>query len=217
MNDLNKIAISQLFTIALVVAIIVYILYNSMNECGVRRFKRCIDLPENERFKCKESFQSNEVTKTLCNMLWPVGSIYMTIEDDSPSSLFPNTTWEEIKSGVLIQSVGNGSENAGMIYGNNTLTTDNIPEHKHGILSIYDDCNYNTASLTDGYGMRSIFPDGDSTKTPYDTMSIPNDRSTSIENSKDCPRRTTYTENQETKSEPINVKHITVHVWKRTG
>ena len=90
-------------------------------------------------------------------MLWPVGSIYMTIEDDNPSSLFPNTTWEEIKSGVLIQSVGNESENAGMIYGSNTLTTDNIPEHKHGILSIYDDCNYNT-------DMGSIFPGGDTTK-----------------------------------------------------
>lgn len=217
MNDLNKIVISQLFTIALVVAIIVYILYNSMNECGVRRFKRCIDLPENERFKCKESFQSNEVTKTLCNMLWPVGSIYMTIEDDNPSSLFPNTTWEEIKSGVLIQSVGNGSEKAGMIYGSNMLTTDNIPEHKHGILSIYDDGNYNTAALTKDYGLRSIFPDNDTSKTPYDVMSIPNDRSANIENSKDSPRRTTYTENQETKSEPINVKHITVHVWKRTG
>lgn len=66
------------------------------------------------------------------NMVYPVGSIYMSVNSTSPASLFGGT-WEQIKDRFLL-SAGN-SYTAGSTGGEaqHTLTVDEMPSHKHGV------------------------------------------------------------------------------------
>lgn len=40
----------------------------------------------------------------IIDIIYPVGSIYMSVNTTDPSSLFPNTTWEKIENRFLLSS-----------------------------------------------------------------------------------------------------------------
>ena len=77
----------------------------------------------------------------IVNLIYPVGSIYMSVNSTSPASLFGGT-WVQLKDRFLIgagDSHANGSTGgaesksytpAGTV-GNTTLTIDQIPSHDH--------------------------------------------------------------------------------------
>ena len=67
----------------------------------------------------------------LLNNVYPVGSIYMSVNNTSPSTLFGGT-WEQIKDTFLL-SAGD-TYNAGTTGGEatHTLTIDETPSHTHG-------------------------------------------------------------------------------------
>ena len=64
------------------------------------------------------------------NMVYPVGSIYMSVNSTSPASLFGGT-WEQIKDRFLL-AAGN-TYAAGSTGGEatHTLTVDEMPKHAH--------------------------------------------------------------------------------------
>ena len=66
----------------------------------------------------------------LLNNIYPIGSIYMSINETNPSSLFGGT-WEQIKDTFLL-SAGDTYE-AGSIGGEaeHALTIEEIPAHAH--------------------------------------------------------------------------------------
>lgn len=65
------------------------------------------------------------------NAIYPVGSIYMTLDCRHPDSLFPGTTWERLELRFLIGS-GDGYD-TGATGGEawHTLTQDEMPAHGH--------------------------------------------------------------------------------------
>lgn len=67
----------------------------------------------------------------LLNLIYPVGSIYMSARDVSPAS-FLGGTWEQIKDRFLL-SLGDTYNTAGATGGEatHTLTTDEMPSHNH--------------------------------------------------------------------------------------
>lgn len=81
----------------------------------------------------------NEILAAVGDVLYPVGSIYISVNDTNPSTLFGGT-WEEIKGRFL---VGEGSNEqtgdallnltAGATGGetNHTLTVNEMPSHSH--------------------------------------------------------------------------------------
>lgn len=84
-------------------------------------------------------------TKNLWEMIYPVGSIYMSVSSTSPSILFGGT-WEQIQDRFLISSGstyagGSTGGSASVNYtpsgtvGNHTLTTSEMPSHAHGLNS----------------------------------------------------------------------------------
>lgn len=90
-------------------------------------------------------------------LMYPVGSIYMSTTDTDPSVFFPGTTWEQLKNRFLLgasglddaeilYSVGDtgGSTSISGTTGSHTLTTSEIPSHSHGL-------NGHTHSYTDYY------------------------------------------------------------------
>lgn len=73
-----------------------------------------------------QTFQAN-----LINLVYPVGSIYMSVNNVSPQT-FLGGTWEQIKDRFLL-SAGD-TYSSGSIGGeaNHTLTTEELASHNHG-------------------------------------------------------------------------------------
>ena len=95
----------------------------------------------------------------LIDVIYPVGSIYMSVSETNPGSLFAGTTWEKITGRFLLGS-GSPSDNTdltfgplrndGYNFGNGTkggqytqaLTVDQMPYHNHSSSSSYSGANF---------------------------------------------------------------------------
>ena len=89
------------------------------NSFGVNCF------PKNEK-----SLEING--KTIFDMVYPVGSVYVSVNATNPSALFGGT-WEQIKDRFLLSA--GGTYKAGATGGEAThvLTVDEMPRHNHSI------------------------------------------------------------------------------------
>lgn len=76
--------------------------------------------------------------------VYPIGSIYMSVNNVNPATLFGFGTWEQIKDRFLLSSgntyiAGNTGGNSSVNYtpagsvGNHTLTVNEIPNHNHSV------------------------------------------------------------------------------------
>lgn len=68
---------------------------------------------------------------TVIDTIYPVGAIYISTVNTSPSTLFPNTTWSQLKDRFLLgagttYTAGNTGGSATV-----TLTLNQIPSHTH--------------------------------------------------------------------------------------
>lgn len=87
------------------------------------------------------------VDNMILNAVYPVGSIYMSVNSTSPATLFGGT-WEAISQGRTLVGVGTGTDINGdtMTWTAeaeggeylHTLTIDEMPSHSHGLLGGYD-------------------------------------------------------------------------------
>ena len=66
----------------------------------------------------------------LNNLIYPVGSIYMSVNDVNPATLFGGT-WEKIKDAFLLASGDVYSNGATGGEATHTLTKDEMPSHTH--------------------------------------------------------------------------------------
>ena len=81
--------------------------------------------------------------KTLLNLIYPVGSIYMSVNSTSPAALFGGT-WAQLKDRFLIGAGDTYSNGATGGEATHTLSVDEIPSHNHSY-GVYDASS--TASL----------------------------------------------------------------------
>lgn len=128
----------------------------------------------------------------LVEFLYPVGSLYVSFDATSPAERFGVGTWESIVNRFLYCS-----DESGTTGGSRLITIENLPAHSHGILSRYDDLNYNVGFT-------------DTLQSPYNSM--PSDTGAN-ESDK---RRTTYTENVGSGAEYMP-EYMTVFAWRRTA
>ena len=76
-------------------------------------------------------------------MIYPIGSVYLTMDGKDPKELFPGTTWKWISEGKFLVGIGQGTdrknltkqfnsgENKGEYY--HWLKSEELPPHKHKI------------------------------------------------------------------------------------
>lgn len=93
---------------------------------------------------------TEELNDTILNLIYPVGSIYLSIGNIQPDTLFPNTQWQRISQGKFIAGVGTGmdtnSNTATISAGDDrvipvehsgtyvhTLCAEEMPSHTHTI------------------------------------------------------------------------------------
>lgn len=126
----------------------------------------------------------------VLNLLYPIGSIYMSVNSTDPGTLFGGT-WEAIED-VFLLGAGN-TYNVGATGGEatHTLTIEEIPPHNHHILTNNDD--FNNSSGGGNYGTSH-----DGTTAWYQT--------------------TWYTENTGGGQAHNNMPpYLAVYMWKRTA
>lgn len=84
-------------------------------------------------------FKSKGVTRKLVDLVYPVGSLYMSTNSTNPSTLFGGT-WEPYAQGRTIIGAGTGNDGstsmsftAGQIGGEyvHKLTVNEMPSHQH--------------------------------------------------------------------------------------
>lgn len=95
--------------------------------------------------------------KKLSDILYPIGSIYLSVNNINPGSLFGGT-WEQIKDTFLLACGDN--HQAGSTGGeeNHTLTTDEIPVHTHKQNSHkHKSLRYTTAKIAAGKNYMAVF------------------------------------------------------------
>jgi yadA domain protein len=101
----------------------------------------------------------------LAGQLYPIGSIYMNVNNVEPSSIFGGS-WERMPSGRMLVNSGDDF-NLGQIGGEkeHRLTEDELASHSHDVNNI----NGNTTSTAKLVGKfsSSIRPNGDITDVPY--------------------------------------------------
>lgn len=101
----------------------------------------------------------------LAGQLYPVGSIYMNVNNVEPSAIFGGS-WERMPSGRMLVNSGDGFS-LGQIGGEkeHRLTEDELASHSHDVNNI----NGNTTSTAKLVGKfsSSIRPNGDITDVPY--------------------------------------------------
>ena len=80
---------------------------------------------------------AREQLANIGKTVYPVGSIYISVTDTSPASLFGGT-WEQLKDRFLLAA--GDSYAAGSVGGTaeHTLTVDEIPKHRHASDSYMD-------------------------------------------------------------------------------
>jgi hypothetical protein len=83
---------------------------------------------------------ATHVSETI-NLIYPVGSVYMSMYATNPGSLFPGTTWINIGGGYVLAGVGTGVDSNGITRAlgagynggeyQHTLSIAEMPAHKH--------------------------------------------------------------------------------------
>lgn len=143
----------------------------------------------------------------IFNLIYPIGSIYMSVNPGSPQALFGGT-WEQIKDTFLL-AAGNTYE-AGEEGGEatHTLTTQEMPYHRHGSSILLNQSGYSQTSnpwelYIDNINEITGFK---STNGTAGTLTDVNYRQL---------RPTTYTGNSNAHNNMP--PYLAVYVWKRTA
>lgn len=87
------------------------------------------------QFSGAVSFTSNAAKLSICNAIYPVGSIMIRADSTDPATLFPGSTWEQIKDRFLLAK-GDTYTTVGNTGGNASVA---LPSHTHSIVgnSVY--------------------------------------------------------------------------------
>lgn len=106
---------------------------------------------------------SLHLAQEIFNIMWPVGSIYLSDNPTNPSNKFGGT-WKRLKDGFLYCTANDNSDcNQGNLHGkadttSTTLTVDQIPSHTHRQRSRGGDGNI--AQSGDGIGAEFLGTSG---------------------------------------------------------
>ena len=143
--------------------------------------------------KIKEYVQSS-LSNNLVDTIYPIGSIYMSVNNVSPSILFDGT-WEQIKDTFLL-SAGDDYA-AGQTGGEaeHILTVNEMPSHNHRLKTDINNPTYNVTwsewfEYTDGWTQEAGETESPATHTTSTGGDMPHNN---------MP------------------PYLTVYMWKRTG
>lgn len=107
---------------------------------------------------------STNNNSSICDLIYPVGSIYLSVNSINPSTLFGGT-WEEIAKGRTLVGVDTNDVDFNIVKKTggekvHKLTIDEMPSHKH-------DMNFGTSSSSNNFGGGLIYTGVDGKNTAF--------------------------------------------------
>lgn len=99
-------------------------------------------------WRMEEPFDLTQIRQTMLNAVYPVGSIYMSVNSTSPSSLFGGT-WVQLKDRFLLGAGDTYSNGATGGAATHTLTAAEMPGHTHTVGAHSHGLKNHTHSLND--------------------------------------------------------------------
>lgn len=106
--------------------------------------------------------------KTIADIIYPVGSIYLSVNSTDPSTIFGGT-WEQIKDQFLLSAGDTYTAGATGGEATHTLTVNEMPSHSHNV-SWQDNCP--PWVQAGGYGQITPTPTGNANKINLGGLSI---------------------------------------------
>lgn len=106
--------------------------------------------------------------KTIVDIIYPVGSIYISVNSTDPSTIFGGT-WEQIKDQFLLSAGDTYTAGATGGEATHTLTVNEMPSHSHNV-SWQDNCP--PWVQAGGYGQFTPTPTGNANKINLGGLSI---------------------------------------------
>ena len=86
-------------------------------------------------------FNLSELNTYLLNLLYPIGSMYLSVNSTSPATLFGGT-WKQVGAGYYIMTATSGATETGgsLTSGSTTLTASQsgLPSHNHSFAGVND-------------------------------------------------------------------------------
>ncbi len=148
----------------------------------------------------------------IVDLIYPVGSIYMSVNETDPTTLFGGT-WEQIKDTFLLSSGENYINGATGGEAKHLLTSEEVPAHSHrayGYTGDTDDWSFMTIKRTNRAKTQVA------TSTSSGKYAFTNTSTSNLDNP--YPTRTDI-DNRTTENEPFNnmPPYLVVNVWKRTA
>ena len=144
--------------------------------------------------------------------IYPVGSIYMSVNDTNPSTLFGGT-WARITGKFLLAATDGGSSGASQAAGNtggeatHAITTSEMPQHRHSVDQQYlhrlDSSDNNYANYGDGGSLSGWdLQIADSNNTGVTRLGIPS-----------------FNTNNSGSGNAMSIMppYLSVYVWQRTA
>lgn len=101
---------------------------------------------------CNETLKSNS---QIVNLIYPVGSIYMSVNSTNPGTLFGGT-WEKLKDRFLLGAGDTYSLGATGGEANHTLTTDEMPSHSHSASTSSNGSHTHSVYSTDTWSNNAV-------------------------------------------------------------
>lgn len=191
-------------------------------------YKINLNLPKGEKGEQGESGSQGNVSE-LVNLIYPVGSIYMSVNSVNPSTLFAGTTWEQWGGGRVPVGIGNngetnyttaeqtgGSENSVASH-NHTQNSHNHSQNAHRH-NVYGESNWNSDATGLQYKdyCRSIAGIKDEGSSGY-FATWPKSGAYILQTTTATNNATTATNNATGTTGGNRQPFITCYMWKRTA
>lgn len=145
------------------------------------------------------SERTARLDKSVIDMVYPVGAIYMSVNSANPGNLFGGK-WEQIKDRFMLACGDTYAAGSTGGEAQHTLTVEEMPEHRHS-----------SSSYQDGY------PNDTTSKDKFCTWvnNGPHGNNNSPNTAESGPIRTSWVGG----SQPHNnmPPYLTVYMWKRTA
>lgn len=148
---------------------------------------------------------------------WPVGSIYLSVTNTNPSSLFGGT-WKQISQGRFLLGAGSGY-NAGTTGGEAThqLTVNELPSHSHSGTTSTDG-NHHHGSWGENSSYGSIFGIYDGNNNHIGSSSTDHDNAIYNTSTNGAHNHTFTTDNTGSNGAHNNMPpYLVCYMWQRTA
>ena len=209
-TDNQRHSICELLLLILIIGVVLFIVFRPYRD--------------KEGYELESEIKSEKsITATNLNItdwpnftlkFYPIGSIYISTDPKSPTDILGGT-WEQITNDVYLKTCASSNE-AGQTGGSHTITTDNLPAHKHDFSGNKISGTISDIMIYDGGGMKKEDPTGCFSWTKYGSRTWDGQKGSNAGLKISFSATPSGSISNTGKGNEFHPKYYGVYMWKRT-